>query len=499
MICSEYMKTCKLFHNLITKSRFVWAAIVNQQSLEDNLAPFSIPVAKMSITELVHQASRRHRLRKVLARAQRRQSNDSLPNLELPEASLGSQFTLVQNTSNGSENILRPRRSRLLPGGRWYLGLDIIDDRGHLACWDLHRCVEGSQSPPVAVTTSKLPFRDFYPVLNVQLFRESVTILLASLSGEVGTSEWIEVVVLSWEGSRDELPHFEHPQPPLSVPSGSGQQYCLDGELVLIVQGRRAKLWYWTLGTDRMIEWDLVGPQGGGATRAILQRPLAIFAYGSSPHISVYHVHEHPSPPQLIDMSFPMIETSSTGVHRLLMTLLDCWSPPSPDRETYIAARQYKPYRRLIQSLRLRLYSLNAERISDGEPSHLDVHVMDEDLPYSQVEPATFQRLPDALGLITIWEHRFPYLRFFPRSSTDSDNLEDLILRGTVHLRSHSPSSSLSVTLPLPKHSPNLLHAQGVENVAFCIYSGVLLIAPPLRLGEPRDAESSVYEAYTFL
>ncbi|KAF8304747.1 hypothetical protein DL93DRAFT_422417 [Clavulina sp. PMI_390] len=145
---TRFIQVSTSFHCCITKSLSLWLHIVRHALARENMPSWSIPLNEMDVTALRECASR---LKRRIVTPLHRLVYDSQSQVRITRMTFDEPPFSAMN--NASAYI------RLLPGGRWLIG---IDERQTISCWDLAATCSRSndQAPCLAAQwslTSSIP------------------------------------------------------------------------------------------------------------------------------------------------------------------------------------------------------------------------------------------------------------------------------------------------------------------------------------------------------
>lgn len=121
-------------YDAVNTSRGLWTRLLYQIMNEAFIAPGSLSLVSMQVAEIKRYATRPSRLEHILTR--REINNHTEPLLRLRKFR-----KLSLSFGAGDRGAWRPIL-RLLPGGRWVVGLSSVETDLILCCWDLHSPVD---------------------------------------------------------------------------------------------------------------------------------------------------------------------------------------------------------------------------------------------------------------------------------------------------------------------------------------------------------------------
>ncbi|KAF8304797.1 hypothetical protein DL93DRAFT_2172951 [Clavulina sp. PMI_390] len=122
------IQTCKEFNAFVTTERYLWQLVVRKQLYDELIPVGSLPLSEMSLPQLFSYATRKSRLFDSM-----RRNYDGVNcrridiHLTLPDTPEYFEFSM--------KYLLSPK---LLPGGRYILGLIVGDSTSLICCWDLY-------------------------------------------------------------------------------------------------------------------------------------------------------------------------------------------------------------------------------------------------------------------------------------------------------------------------------------------------------------------------
>lgn len=121
-------------YDAVNTSRGLWTRLLYQIMNEACIAPGSLSLVSMQVADIKRYATRPSRLEHILTRREINNHNEPLLRLRKFRK-------LSLSFGAGDRGAWRPIL-RLLPGGRWVVGLSSVETDLILCCWDLHSPVD---------------------------------------------------------------------------------------------------------------------------------------------------------------------------------------------------------------------------------------------------------------------------------------------------------------------------------------------------------------------